>query len=84
MRGRKKPWADEFILQHQDYIYNPEKDFINQNKTYLEVGMGKGDFIIASCKYSPDINHIGVELNKSVFAIAMKKIVNERSLLIKY
>ena len=40
MRGRKKPWADEFILQHQDYIYNPEKDFINQNKTYLEVGMG--------------------------------------------
>ena len=77
MRGRKKPWAGEFILQHQDYIYNPEKDFINQNKTYLEVGMGKGDFIIASCKYSPDINHIGVELNKSVFAIAMKKIVNE-------
>ncbi len=76
MRGRNKPWADQFILDHADYLYHQETSFLNNQETYLEVGIGKGDFIIQSCQYYPHVNHIGVELNKSVFAIALKKIVN--------
>ena len=74
MRGRNKPWADQFILDHADYLYHQETSFLNNQETYLEVGIGKGDFIIQSCQYYPHVNHIGVELNKSVFAIALKKI----------
>ena len=43
----------------------------------LEVGIGKGDFIVANAKENTNLTHIGVELNTSIFAIAMKKVVNE-------
>lgn len=75
MRGRNKPWANDFILAHQELIYNKDEK-INMPKT-LEVGIGKGDFIIKNALANPNYLHIGVELNTSIFAIAMKKIVNE-------
>ncbi len=81
MRGRNKKWAKEFILEHQELIYN--KNIINDKSLTLEVGIGKGDFIIANAKNNLDYLHIGVEINESIFAIAMKKIVNENIANIK-
>lgn len=75
MRGRNKPWANDFILAHQELIFNKDEK-INMPKT-LEVGIGKGDFIIKNAIANKDYLHIGVELNTSIYAIAMKKIVNE-------
>lgn len=74
MRGRNKPWAKEFIAAHSDLIYH--KDEIINKPLTLEVGIGKGDFIIANAKENEDFMHIGVELNTSIFAISLKKIVN--------
>lgn len=75
MRGRNKPWAKDFILAHEGLIYNPNEE-VNKELT-LEIGIGKGDFIVANAKENTDNLHIGVELNTSIFAIAMKKVVNE-------
>ena len=76
MRGRNKPWANDFINDNAHLIYNKE---LEDNKPLtLEVGIGKGDFIIANAKANNDYTHIGVELNESIYAIAMKKIVNEQ------
>lgn len=75
MRGRNKPWAKDFILAHSDLIYDNDV-FINKPLT-LEIGIGKGDFIVQNALDNLDYLHIGVELNTSIFAIAMKKIVNE-------
>lgn len=75
MRGRNKPWANDFILAHQELVFNKDEK-INMPKT-LEVGIGKGDFIIKNATANKDYLHIGVELNTSIYAIAMKKIVNE-------
>ena len=75
MRGRNKPWANDFILAHQELVFN-KAEKINMPKT-LEVGIGKGDFIIKNAIANKDYLHIGVELNTSIYAIAMKKIVNE-------
>lgn len=75
MRGRNKPWAKDFILAHEGLIYNPNEE-VNKELT-LEIGIGKGDFIVANAKDNTDNLHIGVELNTSIFAIAMKKVVNE-------
>lgn len=75
MRGRNKPWANDFILAHQELVFNKDEK-INMPKT-LEVGIGKGDFIIKNAIANKDYLHIGVELNTSIYAIAMKKIVNE-------
>lgn len=76
MRGRNKKWAKDFILSHQELLYDASLD--NSNLKTLEVGIGKGDFIIANAKNNPDYLHIGVEINESIFAVAMKKIVNEQ------
>lgn len=75
MRGRNKPWAKDFISEHANLIFNKQEN--NELPLTLEVGIGKGDFILANAKYNKDYLHIGVELNTSIFAIAMKKIVNE-------
>ena len=75
MRGRNKPWANDFINEHAHLIYS--KDEVDNKPLTLEVGIGKGDFIIANAKANNDYTHIGVELNTSIFAIAMKKVVND-------
>lgn len=74
MRGRNKPWADAFILEHANYLLE-NKNYKFDKPTYLEIGIGKGDFIIQSRKYYQDVFHIGIEVNKSIFALALKKIV---------
>ena len=75
MRGRNKPWAKDFIAAHEELRFNKEEKL--EKPLTLEVGIGKGDFIVANAKDNTDYIHIGVELNESIYAIAMKKIVNE-------
>lgn len=47
--------------------------FPNSNPIYLEIGMGKGDFIIEHAKTYPDINFIGLEKYPSVLIQAYEK-----------
>lgn len=71
----------EEILKNTTYLLtNPEeyksiwnKLFGNNHKLYIEVGMGKGDFIIENAKRYPDINFIGIEKYDSVIARAIEK-----------
>lgn len=81
MRVRNKPWADDFIKEHSDYIVeDPEnwlgkwsQKFSKNQPIHVEIGMGKGKFIIEMAKKFPNINFIGVEIQKSVIALALKK-----------
>ena len=50
MRGRNKPWAKYFIAAHQDLLFDKEKNY-NLPLT-LEVGIGKGDFIVKNANYN--------------------------------
>ena len=62
------------------YIINPtdklnfKELFNNSNKTHIEIGMGKGNFIIEMAKMNPDINFIGIEKYSSVILQATKKL----------
>ena len=51
-----------------------QKVFNNSNPIYLEIGMGKGNFIIENAKKYPNINFIGLEKNSSVITYAIKKV----------
>ena len=51
--------------------------FGNENKIYLEIGCGKGDFIVESAKRNPDVNFIAVEKCMDVIIIAMEKVMKE-------
>lgn len=81
MRLRKLHNAKEILNQNNNlFINNPKeiKDwsfvFKNKNKIYLEIGMGKGQFILQNAINNKDINYIGIELNETICAKAIKKI----------
>ena len=75
MRLRNIKNADE-IVNNSKYVINKidENIFKNNNPLYLEIGMGKGDFIINNAINNPDINYIGIEKYKSVLVKAVQKL----------
>ena len=73
--------ANEIINNSSYLIKNPRsyknkwKDvFGNNNPICLELGMGRGSFIIGMAKKNPNINYIGLELDKNQTATAIKNI----------
>jgi len=48
--------------------------FGNNNPIHIEIGMGKGDFILNMALKNPDVNFIGIEKFTSVLARAVAKI----------
>ena len=61
-----------------DYRGNYQKIFENNNPIHIEIGMGKGDFIIENAKKYPNINFIGIEKFDSVIVRAVQKLENEQ------
>ena len=62
------------ILNPNDYLGKWKKVFNNSNPIYIEIGMGKGDFILENALKYPNINFIGIEKYDSIIALAIKKI----------
>lgn len=52
--------------------------FKNNNPICLELGMGRGSFIIEMAKMHPNINYIGLELDKNQTATALKNIKDQK------
>lgn len=68
--------AESFLLENNQYMINQKIDnnlFSNKNPIFIEVGMGKGDFIINQASQNPSINFVGVEKYSTVLMIALKK-----------
>ncbi len=82
MRLRNNPNADQILENHKYFVVLNTKDhkgkwkdiFHNDNPIYIEIGMGKGQFIIENAKQYPDINFIGIEKFSSVLVQAIKKL----------
>ena len=83
MRIRFKPWAREELEQALFYIDNPQEYknkwknvFKNDNKIYLELGCGKGNFIAKLSKINEknNINFIAIDLVDSMLGIAKRNI----------
>ena len=67
-----------YIIQKPiDYKGKFKNIFKNDNPIHLEIGMGKGDFIINMAKAFPNINFIGMEMYDSVIVRAVQKLENE-------
>ncbi len=76
--------ASSILNNCKYYVSNSTKykgkwnDFFgNHNPIYLELGTGRGEFIIQMAKKYPNINFIGLELNESQIATAAKKLEKE-------
>jgi len=65
------------VLSPEEYIGCWSKIFNNNNPIYVEIGMGKGQFILENAKRYPNVNFIGIERYDSIIALALKKIEQE-------
>lgn len=81
MRLKNVKGAKEKISQSSYVILDPRQHrgkiaqlFENQNPIYIEIGMGKGNFIIENAKRYPHINFIGIEKYDSVLVRAIEKL----------
>lgn len=81
MRIRKRKHTDERIEACRELLCeNPEENkgkwhevFGNSNPVHLEIGCGKGDFIVELSRRNPDINYIAIEKEKDVIVLALEK-----------
>jgi len=80
MRLKNVHGANEIIIRGKYFISEPSiykgswnKIFGNNNPIYIEIGMGKGNFIIENAKRYPNINFIGIEKYDSVIVRAIQK-----------
>ncbi len=82
MRRRNVKNAKQRVESHPELVILNPKDhkgkwntlFKNDNPIYLEIGMGKGKFLLEHAKTNPNINYIGLEKFDSVIVQAVEKI----------
>ena len=81
MRQRNVKNKKEIIENSKYFIGNPNDYkgvwkylFQNDNPIHIEIGMGKGQFIIENALKYKDINFIGIEKYDSILALALKKV----------
>ena len=68
----------KYLIKNLEDLKGKWKElFNNDNPIYIEIGMGKGKFIIENALRYKDINYIGIEKFDSVLARAIKKIPDD-------
>ena len=74
MRMRNPKYKDE-VINNCTFLLKDEIDFENDAPLHIEIGMGKGNFILNMALNNPDINFIGIEKYSSVASVAIKKMM---------
>lgn len=74
------PGAQDAITESSYVIQKPEEHkgqwadvFSEKNPLHIEVGMGKGRFLMDMARLHPDVNYIGIEMYDSVLLRALQK-----------
>lgn len=80
MRLRNIPHADSVVQSHEAVIMDAESRrgrwqqvFGNDRPIRIEIGMGKGRFLLGMAQEHPEINYIGMERYSSVLLRALEK-----------
>ncbi|MGN1295500.1 MAG: tRNA (guanosine(46)-N7)-methyltransferase TrmB [Bacilli bacterium] len=84
MRLKHKPWGDELIKENLDLVITADRlkedifqNFIKKDNLYIEIGSGKGDFIIEMAKKYPSYHFIAVEMQSMAIAYIVRKLEAE-------
>lgn len=74
MRTKFKAWAEPFINEHPEVMCSFDK--LNKlGSYYLEIGSGKGQFLLDMALKYPNLTFIGVERNITCAGFTAKKLV---------
>ena len=81
MRLRKKWYARPELEESHLFIKNPrelkgrwKEEFGNNNPIHLELGCGRGGFMVQKAALNPNINYVSVDLKDEVLIFAKRKI----------
>jgi len=86
LRLRNISYAPQKITEFPKVVVQNPQDFKgiwaknvfeNDNKIHVEIGAGRGNFIINSAKKNPNVNFVGIEKYDSVLVRALEKIIEE-------
>lgn len=84
MRLRNIAGSREVIGESDFVVHEPEKQngnwqkiFGNNNPIHIEIGMGKGRFLMDMARIHPSINYVGIEKYSSVLLRAIQKMERE-------
>lgn len=85
MRLRNKPWAMDMLKEYPQYVIaNPKEqagkwneEFNNNKPIHIEIGTGRGNFIIGMAKANPHVNFIGIEKYTSVIVDVLEKVIED-------
>lgn len=82
MRLRRKPWAVAWLAAHADLVITQDKAvnlkgqwqsiFEKEQPIHVEIGTGKGQFIIGMAKQNPETNFIGMEIQEGAVSVAAR------------
>lgn len=78
MRTKFKQWAVDYLNESPN-IFKLEdidsiKAFLNEKACFLEIGPGKGKFILGMAEKFPNYNFLVVEISPTIAGICLKKI----------
>ena len=77
--------GSERIIAESSFVVETPKDncgrwknfWENSHELHIEIGMGKGKFLMEMAQLHPDINYLGIEKYSSVLLRAVQKMVKE-------
>lgn len=80
---RNKPWAidylesnDQLVDVNNNYSKKIKEFFSKDQPLHIEVGTGMGTFITTLAENNPDINYVGIEIDKNVMIRVTEKVVD--------
>ena len=80
MRLRNIPRAESVLEACKEVVKNPEslcghwnQEFQKEQPLHIEIGMGKGQFLLTLAVENPQINYVGIERYSSVLLRAVEK-----------
>lgn len=80
MRMRNKPWAldylkslPQWVIMNQTESKGYWRQLLKKPKIAIEIGTGKGDYILSKASNESECGFIAIEKDKNVAAIAAKK-----------
>ena len=82
LRNIPRAWGvlnecNEVVKNESEYRGRWQEVFGNSNPVHIEIGMGKGQFLLALARQNPKINYIGIERYSSVLLRAVEKLSDD-------
>ena len=75
MRTKYKPWAKPYIEEHPEIGISASEINEKEKPIYLEIGSGKGQFLLDMAKNNPSLFFVGIERNVTCAGFTAKKLV---------